>query len=324
MPVFELPLAELQTYLGTNPRPDDLDAYWTAALDELSTVDADVSITPRPTRASFAEMFDLTFTGVLGARIHAQYLRPSATSTAATEPHPAVVMFHGYSGDSGDWTDKLTYVAQGFTVAALDCRGQGGSSEDVGGVKGYTYQGHIIRGLDGDPEDLLFRQIYLDCVQLTRIVMDLPGVDAGRVGTLGVSQGGGLSLACASLEPRVSRVVSVFPFLSDFQRVWEMDLAEKAYEELRGYFRRFDPLHEREREIFTRLGYIDVKNLTDRIRGTVLMTTGLMDQVCSPSTQFAAYNRITAPKQMRIYPDYEHELPYPGANDANFEFMCAL
>jgi cephalosporin-C deacetylase len=320
MPVFEMSMAELQDYQGTNPRPDDLDAYWDKALSELSAVDAQVSLDGRLNPAAFAELFDLTFTGVRGAKIHAQYLRPARTS----KPHPAVLMFHGYSGDSGDWTDKLGLVAQGYSVAALDCRGQGGGSEDVGGVKGYTFQGHIVRGLDGDPEDLLFRAIYLDCVQLAQIVMGFREVDPDRVGVLGVSQGGGLALACASLEPRIRRVASVFPFLCDFQRVWEMDLAEKAYEELRGYFRRFDPMHEREEAIFTRLGYIDVKNLTDRISGSVLMTTGLMDTVCPPSTQFAAYNRITAPKQMRIYPDYEHELPLPGANDANFEFLCGL
>ena len=40
-------------------------------------------------------------------------------------------MFHGYSGDAGDWVSKLGYAGLGHTVAALDCRGQGGSSEDT-------------------------------------------------------------------------------------------------------------------------------------------------------------------------------------------------
>ncbi len=39
-------------------------------------------------------------------------------------------------------------------------------------------RGHIVRGLDDSPEKLLFRQIFLDTVQLTRIVMDMPEVDA--------------------------------------------------------------------------------------------------------------------------------------------------
>lgn len=102
-----------------------------------------------------------------------------------------------------------------------------------------------------------------------------------------------------------------------------MDLAEAAYEELKYYFRQFDPRHERETDIFTRLGYIDVQHIAKRIRGEVLMGTGLMDRVCPPSTQFAAYNKISAKKRVMIYPDFGHEA-LPGFNDAVFEFMAGL
>ena len=153
--------------------------------------------------------------------------------------------------------------------------------------------------------------------------MQLPEVDPQRVGATGGSQGGGLTLACAALEPRIKRAAPVFPFLCDYQRVWEMDLATNAYTELRTYFRQFDPQHNREQEIFTKLGYIDCQHLAPRIRGEVLMVTGLMDQVCPPSTQFAAYNKITAKKNMVIYPDYGHE-GLPGANDAISAFMARL
>ena len=98
--------------------------------------------------------------------------RASTPSTCARERRRsrigAVLMFHGYSGNSGDWSDKLDYVAQGLSVAALDCRGQGGLSEDAGGVKGNTLRGHIIRGLDDEPEKLLFRQIFLDYARSSR------------------------------------------------------------------------------------------------------------------------------------------------------------
>jgi len=33
-----------------------------------------------------------------------------------------------------------------------------------------------------------------------------------------------------------------------------------------------------------------------------MMGVGLMDNICPPSTQFAVYNRIRAPKRMVIYP----------------------
>jgi len=227
--------------MGRNPRPDDFDAYWDRALAEMRATDPQPELTPHTLELPFAQLSHLWFTGVGGARIHAKYLRPRGVP----EPHPAVLLFHGYSGSSGDWVDKLNWVARGYSVAALDCRGQGGLSEDVGGVKGNTLRGHIIRGLDDAPEKLLFRQIFLDTAQLARVVMEMPEVDADRVGATGGSQGGGLTLACAALEPRIRRAAPIFPFLCDYQRVWEMDLAVNAYEELRLYFRNFDPRHER-------------------------------------------------------------------------------
>ena len=112
----------------------------------------------------------------------------------------------------------------------------------------------------------------------------------------------------------------MYPFLCDYQRVWEMDLAVGAYEELKTFFRQFDPTHEREKEIFTKLGYIDVQFLTPRIKAEVLMGVGLMDTICPPSTQYAAYNKITSPKQTVIYPDFGHE-GLPGFMDRAFQFF---
>ena len=315
MPVFEMPHRELVNYQGRNPKPADFDGYWDRALKELDATPARVELTPHPNPASFAECFDLWFTGTGGARVHSQYLRPISPGL-----HPALLRFHGYSMNAWDWFDKLAWVAQGFAVAALDVRGQGGLSEDAGGVSGTTLRGHIIRGLSDHPDKLFFRQVFLDTVRLARVVMDFPEVDATRVCATGGSQGGGLTIACAALEPRIWRAAPVYPFLSDYKRVWEMDLAKDAYEELTYYFLRFDPTHEREEEAFTRLGYIDVQHLADRVTARVQMTTGLMDTICPPSTQFAAYNKIRSEKEVVLYPDYGHD-DLPGLHDRTFAFM---
>ena len=317
--LFDMPYEDLLTYEGTNPKPVDFEAYWDASLAEMRELDPQVELIPAEFQVDFAECFHLYFTGMGGARVYAKLLKPKGT----TKPGPALLMFHGYSMNSGDWLDKLTYVAAGFTVAALDCRGQGGRSEDPGGVQGWTLNGHIVRGLDDDPKNLLYRSIFLDTAQLAKIIMEMPEVDENRVGATGGSQGGGLTLACAALEPRVKKVAPVYPFLSDYQRVWEIDQDVDAYHELRAWFRRFDPRHEREDAVFNQLGYIDNQHLAPRIRGEVLMGTGLMDTICPPSTQFAAYNKISAPKSLAIYPDYGHE-HLPDLNDKIFHFMLDM
>ncbi len=317
--LFDMPFEKLQTYEGTNPRPADFDEYWDRALAEMNAVDPQIEIVPADFQTPYAECSHMYFTGVGGARVHAKLMRPKN----ATEPHPAVLMFHGYSGSAGDWVDKLGYVALGYTVAALDCRGQGGLSEDNGAVQGWTLRGHIIRGLDDAPDKLYYRQVYLDTAQLAKIIMEMPDVDPKRVGAMGGSQGGGLTLACVGLEPRIQRASPVFPFLSDYQRTWEIDQAKDAYAELKEYFRRFDPRHQRKDEIFTRLGYVDIQFLAPRIRSEILMSVGLMDTICPPSTQFATYNKITAKKSLLIYPDFGHE-GLPGNPDETFKYMMQL
>lgn len=318
---FDFPLDLLKTYQGINPRPADFDAYWEKALAEMRSLDPQVELIPAEFQAPGVECFHLYFTGVGGARVHAKFLRPAERAAKC----PAVLMFHGYACDSNDWSSKLGFVAQGFIVAALDSRGQAaGASEDVGGVIGNTLHGHIIRGLEdalaGHPEKLMYRQNFLDTAELARIIFDMPEVNTDHVCATGWSQGGGLTVACAALEPRLYKAAPVYPFLSDYKRVWEMDEAKDAYAELRDFFRRSDPQHLREDEIFEKLGYIDIQNLAQRIQAEVLWGTGLMDTICPPSSQFAAYNKVIAKKQMALFPDFAHE-ELPGLNDQIFQFF---
>ncbi len=320
MPILDMPLEKLYEYEGRNEKPTDFDAYWARGIAETEALGTGCELVKSAFQAPGAECYDLWFMGVGGARVHAKFLKPANIAGKV----PAVVMFHGYTGDCGSFSEKLNYVCAGFAVAALDCRGQGGLSEDAGSVKGTTMRGQIIRGLsDPDPDKLLFRAIYLDAAQLARIVMAMDFVDEARVGATGGSQGGGLTLACAGLTPGLNRAAPQMPFLCDYRRVWEMDLAVDAYYELKDYFRHFDPMHMAEAEIFTKLGYVDNQHLAPRIRAEILMGTGLMDNICPPSTQFAAYNKITAKKNVRIYPDYAHER-YPDWDDAVMQFMLGM
>lgn len=320
MPLIDMPLEQLRDYKGINPCPADIDEYWDRGIAEMEKLLDTVVIEKADFQVPNAECFDLWFTGVGGAKIHCSYMRP----TFVKGKHPCVCNFHGYAGNCGDWTERMYFVLAGMSVLHMDVRGQGGKSEDVGGVKGTTLNGHIVRGLDDpDPEALLYRSIFLDAAQCARIAMRLPEVDETKVAAFGGSQGGALSLACAALTPTLNRAAPCVPFLCDYKRVWEMDLDVAAYDELKYFFRNFDPRHERENEIFTRLGYIDNQNIAHRTRAKILMFTGLMDTICPPSTQFAAYNKLTCEKDVVIYPDYGHET-FPGEVDRVMQFMLEM
>ena len=313
MPVLDMPLHELERYMGA-PRPDDFDAYWDEALLEVR--DTAYALVPADFSAPGYECSLLTFTGVGGARVGGKFIRPLREGRL-----PAVAVFHGYRGNSGDFFNLLPYAAAGMAVFALDVRGQMGISEDNLPSSGNTLLGHIVRGLEAyDPRRLYYRNVFLDTVQSVRILMGMPFVDEARVGVTGGSQGGALAVACAGLELRVKAAASAYPFLSDFRRVWEMDMGKRAYEELEYFIRWRDPLHEHIQEMFRTLDYIDVSHLAPRIKARTHFFLTLQDDICPPSTQFAVLNNAPQPKSRDIYYNHGHE-GLPGMGDRTLRFL---
>lgn len=311
-------MEELFTLRSETPKPGDFDAYWDRALAQLDEVFPCAELRPAGPEIPGFRCAELWFTGIGGARIHARCVLPRDAKR-----HPAVLHFHGYRWHCADFSQLLPFAAAGCAVFAMSCRGQGGPSQDNAAVDGPTYNGHIFRGILDAPDKLLYRQIFLDTVQLARAAAALPEVDGDRIGVVGGSQGGGLALACAALEPRVQRAAVWYPFLCDYRRGWRLSAPESAYFELRGLFRNVDPRHEREEELFTRLGYVAVEHLAPRIRAHVRMATALCDIAVPVEAQMCAYNAITADKHLDVYPDFGHE-ELPGFSDIVLEEMLKL
>lgn len=309
--LFDFKTEPLKDYRGVGEAPREYEAYWDRARQALAEAPLSYELEKADFSCRSAEAYDLYFTGVGGARIHCQLLKPKGLSSKI----PAVAMFHGYWTHSGDWTGKLGYIAEGYAVLAMDVRGQGGTSLDTGLYKGNTQSGHIIRGVESDsPDGLFYRNVYLDTAQAVDILASMDFVDESRIFATGASQGGALTVACAALSKKLRGAAAVYPFLCDFRGVYQNSLSgNETYEELIWYFRQRDPFHEKEEFFFERLGYIDLKNIVGSILCDILWVTGLADNVCPPFAQMAAYNGITSSKELVYLPEYGHEyLPFTG------------
>ena len=292
------------TYRGTTPRPADFDAFWDARMAEADAVPLCYAVEPSEIPAyPTCEYLNLWFTGMGGARIYAKYLRPKSD-----KPLPLVLQFHGYPGASRSWLEQSSFAGMGYALLAMDCPGQGGKSQDIGGFLGTTVSGHLIAGLDGEPKDMYYVRLYQNIRILCRIVRQMKDIDQRRIYINGASQGAGLGIACAALNPDLPcKAAILYPFLSDFQKVFELGADEIAYEGLRYYARWFDPDGSRANEWFTKLGYVDAVHLASRIRCEVLFGTGLADVVCPPITQDAVYNNLTCKKRRVFFPGFGHE-----------------
>jgi len=301
----DMTLEQLRNYKGITPCPEDFDIYWNQQLKQIKNYVAPFEMTYLPHLSSkVMECYDLTFISFDGSKLYAKYLKP-----ASSDKKPLVFQFHGYPGASRSFLELSGFVAADMAIVSMDCRGQGGKSHDHSNYPGSTVNGHLIMGLSSDsPDDFYYRKVFLDTAVLVKLMKTFEATDHTKLYANGASQGAALALICASLNPEIKKVAALYPFLSDYQRVWEMNLDLVAYEGLRYFNKWFDPAGVRIQETFTKLGYIDVKNFVSRIKGSVMMGTGLLDDICPPSTQFAVYSHLTCIKEHHLYPNYSHEL----------------
>jgi cephalosporin-C deacetylase len=122
------------------------------------------------------------------------------------------------------------------------------------------------------------------------------------VALTGGSQGGGLALITSGLTEVAASLPDV-PFLCHYRRATEITDAH-PYKEIADYCK----VHRDKAELFFQtLAYFDGVNFASRAKAPALFSVALMDQICPPSTVYAAYNHYAGPKQIRVYPYNGHE-----------------
>ena len=73
----------------------------------------------------------------------------------------------------------------------------------------------MTRGIT-DPKGYYYRRVYTDGVRAVEAVLTRPETDPDKLAVVGGSQGGGIAIAVAGLEPRVKAAMPDVPFLCDF------------------------------------------------------------------------------------------------------------
>jgi cephalosporin-C deacetylase len=304
MVFFDLPLEQLQTYRPERTEPADFDAFWQRTLDEARATPLGAAFEPVDYGLRAVESFDVTYRGYGGQPIKAWLQLPRARSG----PVPCVVEYLGYGGGRGFPIDYLLWAAAGYAHLIMDTRGQGSAwsrgdtpDPEVDGGNPH-FPGFMTRGVLR-PETYYYRRVFTDAVRAIEAARSHPAVDAERIALTGGSQGGGITLAAAALEPTVQAAMPDVPFLCHYRRATEITDAN-PYQEIARYC-----LVHRDHvdTVFATLAYFDGVNFASRARARALFSTGLMDEICPPSTVFAAYNHYAGPKEIRVWRYNHHE-----------------
>jgi cephalosporin-C deacetylase len=301
MPWYDMPLERLREYRTQTAEPEGLDEWWAKRLQRARAQVDSATFTPHePDVYRPFQVFDVEFSGSGGDRIRAWYLKP------AGEASKIVVKFIGYGGGRGAPAEHMLLPALGYAVLVMDSRGQGGRwtyGATGDGAAGPENSQVMSRGIT-TPEDYYYTRLFIDAARAVDVALEVSG--GAPVAVAGASQGGGLALAAAALHrDEVAVCHADFPFLCDIQRAITL-AAHAPYTEIPEFLAENVALID---SALNTLRYVDCALLARRITATCLLSAGLMDDVCPPSTVFAAYNEITADKDIAVYPYSGHSVP---------------
>ena len=147
-------------------------------------------------------------------------------------------------------------------------------------------------------DNYYMKRVYMACVRAIDLLTSLPEWDGKNVIVQGGSQGGALAIVTAGLDERVTLCVANHPALSD--------MAGFKAERADGYphFSRTPGMDTPEK--IKTMSYYDVVNFARLVKAHTYITWGFNDDVCPPTTSYAAYNVLTCPKEALITPINEH------------------
>jgi cephalosporin-C deacetylase len=301
MAEFDLPLEELTRYLPARDEPEDFKLFWKQTL-------GDSRAHPIGVRAQLVDVgltrlttLDVSFRGYQGHPVHAWLILPDRQPQG---PLPVVVQYLGYGGGRGWPGDHLLWASAGYAHLVMDTRGQGSDTRDLGDATTAApgEVAFVTRGAQ-DHRTYYYRRVLVDAVRAVEAVRTFAEVDRDRIAVGGASQGGGIALAVAALEPAVSALMVDIPFLCHWPRA--VRVAERPpYADLAELFARRPDRAER---TLATLRYFDGVNFAAQAGAPALFSVALLDRTCPPSTVFAAYNHYGGDKDIAVYPFNDHE-----------------
>lgn len=250
------------------PAPADFDLFWAAQKKQLAAVPMNTRITPVPTPVNRVGVETFSFQiDSIGAPSTGFYGRPIG---AKPKSLPAVLFVPGAGVRSAFLDGVAGWANAGLLVAEVNAHGipNGESREfyaklDAGELKDYRTRGRESR------DTYYFKGVYFRVLRALEFLATQPEWDGKTLIILGGSQGGGLSLAGAALDPRVSFIVANVPALTDHTGMVAGRIAGWPKAIPVGADGRPDP------KVMETMRYYDSVNFAARIKIPVHMEVGL-------------------------------------------------
>ncbi|MFC6314699.1 acetylxylan esterase [Lapidilactobacillus achengensis] len=271
--------------------------FWAGVQAELAVLDPAVELKPAQYQSTAFNIQAISFTSLYAERIRGILIAPKTTAKV-----PLVIDYLGYTNFISDPTQFYHWPAVGCACLVIDNRGQGGATLDQQPYAitfGTTPMGQGFL----DPQDFYMKRVVADHLLEVQVGRDLPMIDADRIFLRGGSQGGGLAVMVGALTPiKLKAIFADVPSQSNLvERIKER---AGSYGVLGDYLE----LHPEDQEkVFAMIRYFDTQYFASQISAPIYCSVGDQDTTCPPADFQVTYDRITAPKELKVYHGHAHE-----------------
>lgn len=290
---LDLPIEDLRAYRSAIVPAPDLRDFWTRRVESAVRLAEEPSLHRVDTQLTRLDVWDVEFSGSEGHRIRGWFVRPKGLD----EELPCLVQYIGYGGGRSPHHEWTLWPAAGWATFVMDTRGQAWADTSDPGVSGRPQvPGFVTQGIT-DPSEHYYARVFVDAARAVETARTLPGVDPTQIAVGGASQGGGIAIAAAALSEGLIGALVGVPFWCDVLRGATVTDSD-PYREMRTYLK---ARPSDEAAVLRTLGYLDGTVLAGLATAPALFNIGLMDDVCPPSTCYAAFNAWAGPKEVREY-----------------------
>lgn len=289
--------------------PADFDAFWISTLREARKVHLLPTMEPLLGRCTDkVSVYQVSFQNIReGSRTYGILCIPKAPGK-----YPALLRAPGagvrpYYGD-------VSTAAKGAITLEIGIHGVPVTMpqkfyEDLanGALYGYPYMN------DNNRENSYYKRVFVGALRAVDFIASLTEFDGKTIGVTGSSQGGALSMMTAALDKRITFFAAIHPAMCDHQAHLEKVAGGWPH-----YFYYFS---QPSKEQISMAEYYDMVNFARRITVPGWFSWGYNDEVCPPTSMYAAYNTVTAPKELHPYLETGHYW-YQEQYDEWNEWLC--
>ncbi len=279
----------------TTVNPKDFDEFWQNTLAEARKTPLEAKRRLLPERCTEkVNVYEVSFQNIRqGSRTYGILCVPVKPGK-----YPALLRVPGagvrpYNGDI--WTAEQGAITLEIGIHGVPVTMPQSTYDDMfhGCLNGYWDYNM------NDRDNCYYKRVFVGAVRSIDYIASLPEWNGISLGVTGSSQGGMLSLVCAALDKRVTFYGAVHAAMCDHTASLKGVACGWPH-----YFY-YNPKNIDQKKVETSR-YYDGVNFARRITCPGWFSFGYNDDVVPPTTTYATYNTVTAPKELHLYQITRH------------------